>query len=1423
MRPRAWAFRPRFEVWIVLLFVLPSNAWAIPSPDVMINLFASSTQVLGIVSLILGRWFIANRGRRASGAGQGTYRTAFWVALGLCVMSSTGWYLYHARVRDDQLARLTVNLNRNSSEEGRKIVDVSLKELAFSDQLQRGDGISTEEFARWTSSEQGLQVLDVRESEEVEVGAIAGTRPVRFPDVLAAPEQYIDKSREVVLLCFNGNRSSELAAHFEELGYDCRFMIGGYEKWLAEDRPLVMQGENQRKSLREIPDYPNKDVLLDTPDVVELVENSEPLFVDVRYPGDFEVSHLPGAVNIPMRKLTTPELDAALAALPRRPIITACYDKRSSFFGLVIGLRLHRLGYQYLGRYTTPEGYAVQGKDKPHVAAWKAAHAPKSLLALVGERFEVVLTWLEGRLGSMALAILVLVLALRVALTPLTVRAERDRQVQAGLAPRLRALKERFSGDPQTQAQASSRVLDEAGVRPMFNLVAAVAQLVLFTVFFTVVQRLGDLSTEPFLWLDQLGKSDPTRILPVAVALLGGTLVALVTPRRFALWLAPLVAFGLGALVWQLSGAVDLYLGTSLLLVIAQSLAVEAWLTRAARKQQRRTRAILARYEDAVVVPLEHAHIVPGCGNKAARLAHLIAAGLPVPGGFVVRSEAITVRARFGRFSDQTRAAIESAHRAMHCERVAVRSSGDNEDGTFKSYAGVFDSVLDVTAATLFEALDSVAESLSSQRVGAYTNGARESGAILVQAMVPASFAGVLFTEHPGQSGAAAIELVAGLGDALVSGRAQPRTFALGRYSGRVLDGGATPIGLEPLFALGRQVEELFGKPQDIEWAFASGRFQLLQARDITRTSRDGADGRALRERERARLLELARGAASDEVVLVQNELTELLPEPTPFSLALMEALWAHGGSTHRACRALNIPYDVAPDSPPFAVSAFNVLCVNQREALRRMRRGPSSVSAFRLARAADELERAWREDFLPDELRMARLREALDLSRFTLCELTQLFAERRTDFVTRSYARAEEINIAADFYLKAALRALKKKGLDPAEHLAHAPKTVVHEAMELLARVGRGQAQTSEFLAVFGHRAPRDYELADPRYAEAPQVVRSMSERLAAGRTHDAPPPVAAGSRVLAIELERARRYQTLKEEAKHHALRDLAFLRRVLLELGARTGLGERVFQLVPEEVERLAEAGFVEVALARADARLEQRDALASVKLGLEVRLSDLEGQDLEHGDLLPRRGGSKVLVGTRVSGSGAIVGRVRVLRTADEIDAFQRNEILVARFTDPTWMSVFPLARGIVTEVGGWLSHAAIQAREYGITAVVGTAGALEALSTGDLVRIREDGAIERLGERRAATRMPVDHDVRLSRRTGSATARLNDLSTTGALISRVEPPLEIGEDIGLEIEGELRDARVTRNGIPGIYGVEWAANGHGSHAELLDPV
>ncbi len=99
----------------------------------------------------------------------------------------------------------------------------------------------------------------------------------------------------------------------------------------------------------------------------------------------------------------------------------------------------------------------------------------------------------------------------------------------------------------------------------------------------------------------------------------------------------------------------------------------------------------------------------------------------------------------------------------------------------------------------------------------------------------------------------------------------------------------------------------------------------------------------------------------------------------------------------------------------------------------------------------------------------------------------------------------------------------------------------------------------------------------------------------------------------------------------------------------------------------------------------------------------------------------------LRGTPVS-PGVAEGTVRVLDspTSGELAP---GEILVCRGTDPAWTPLFLTAAGLVTEVGGVMSHGAVVAREYGIPAVVGVAGATERLRTGQ--RVRVDGASGRV--------------------------------------------------------------------------------------------
>ncbi len=1158
-------------------------------------------------------------------------------------------------------------------------------------------------------------------------------------------------------------------------------------------------------------------MLLDTPDVLERMQNGDVLFVDVRYPMEFEgLGHLPGAVNLPFRKLETPELESQLRALPKKPVVVACYDKRSSFYGLITGLRLARLGYEFLGRYTTPETFPSLSKDKPHVAAWKKRHEERTLVSIAAAPAAGWIQSLAQHLESLALAIVLAALALRLLVLPLTLRADRDRWVQLGLAGELAAIERAHAQDPGERSQRTLELLRRHRIRPVLGFVSGMLQLVLFSLLFAAVGQAVQETDGAFLWIEKLSQPDPRWVLSLACGLLAALIVVRGGERATRGRLALGLVFGLvvGGILTQFSGAVGLYLCVSLGCVLLQGELAREWiLARPRRAAERR----LARAQHERIVPLELAALSGDCGNKAARLSRLLEAGFDVPRGFVLRPVLVRDRLQGGSWSAEDRRAIERALAELGAERVAVRSSGASEDGTERSFAGVFESVLDVRPAEVFDALERVLQSFRAERVKSYAGEVEHKAAILVQAMVPAEYAGVLFTEHPAETGAALVELVEGLGESLVSGRSQPRAFRLGRLSGEPLDAQAPPIPLLQLQRLGLACERLFGRAQDIEWAWSAGRFRLLQSRDITRGAGTGEDQLALRERERRRLLEIARqrleripGLDPEADFLVQDELAEFLPRPTPASVSLLDAIAARGGSTDLACRELGLAYDARSDSGPALVSGFGRTWSIAGERSRRLGRKTPLLASFRLGRSGDELERALREEILPAAQRTTRLELALDLPRLDFDELVALQREIVQRFLGTSYAEAERINLAAEYYVRAAVAVCTKRGLDPAAQLAHLPPNVTHEALEILARVGEGAAAPEEFLRVYGHRADHDYELAEPRYSESPEHVRELASRARHGRAGDAAPELPSG-KVLRLSIERARRFQVLKEEAKHAALRDLASLRRVLLELGARLDVGEGIFQLEIGELARLGQPGLEPAGVRElVRQRLEAAEAFEGVRLPTRLSIRELEALDLEHGERLIERPHETVLRGTRVSGEGDVVGRARVLASAEEIDTFERGEILVARFTDPAWMPVFPVARGLVMEVGGWLSHAAIQAREYGLTCIVGVDGARDSIRSGELLRLCRDGRVERVPDRRRERRVRVEREIRVRRGEAFHAGRLVDLSPGGAqVLLEVTLELEPGERValsGLGGQGEVF-AAVMRNGQPGNYGLQ----------------
>jgi pyruvate,water dikinase len=283
-------------------------------------------------------------------------------------------------------------------------------------------------------------------------------------------------------------------------------------------------------------------------------------------------------------------------------------------------------------------------------------------------------------------------------------------------------------------------------------------------------------------------------------------------------------------------------------------------------------------------------------GGKAANLGELIGDGFAVPDGFVVTTDAyravagpvdeligrcdgpeLAVRARGVLLAAEVPAEVAAAVRDGYLAlgedvAVAVRSSATAEDLPFASFAGQQDTYLHVIGADrVVDAVRRCWVSLWTERAVAYraATGVDQGQvrlAVVVQRMVDAAAAGVLFTADPvtGRRRQAVIDASPGLGEAVVCGAVNPDRFTVDTRARHVLarrlgdkrtavrptagggthtvalpDGSGAPCLSEErvtaLAAVGERVEAHFGVPQDIEWAIdAAGTLWLTQARPTT-------------------------------------------------------------------------------------------------------------------------------------------------------------------------------------------------------------------------------------------------------------------------------------------------------------------------------------------------------------------------------------------------------------------------------------------------------------------------------------------------------------------------------------------------------------------------------------------------------------
>jgi pyruvate,water dikinase len=786
--------------------------------------------------------------------------------------------------------------------------------------------------------------------------------------------------------------------------------------------------------------------------------------------------------------------------------------------------------------------------------------------------------------------------------------------------------------------------------------------------------------------------------------------------------------------------------------------------------------------------------------------------------------------------TDDTRFAIRDL-------RIAVRSSATAEDLPDASFAGQQDTYLNIQGNdALLEHVKRCWASLWTARAVTYRHKqgyAHEQVALaaVVQVMIESEVAGILFTANPVNQNRDEMVLNAswGLGEAIVSGLVTPDTWIV-KKGGDIVereiaskdmaivyapDGGTheieiaadrrdapslTDAQLQALAALGEKVETHYARPMDIEWAYARGKFYMLQARPIT-TLDVGAkhfDSRALRD---AAVVSQNASPLPADGEYNRSMFIEIFPDPlSPAFLSVIAPLFHSmldftfvtlGFKPPRDIPAIGVFYNqpyfhreyiedaLAPLSPqvraalvtqivnPFGkhertlpTEASPAFVSMVTRLLRFMNAFPKQLPALidSYRAAIDELNHAPIET-MPDREILARIRSLLfdHASKllnydFLMIALIGITYQMLGSLLERYYGddteqiRARLISgVTGNVTMETNKRIwnLAQEAKQSAVVSAALRADATPGVRAKLSESGDGRvflAALDAFLEQYGHREVR-MDILYPTWSEDPspvlqfirgyldvgdeaspqrQQARLVQEREQLAQEVDTQVQRDLAGRVAIAPLFR----YVLKNTQAHTRERDTMHFeltrlfppfRRCLLELAARwqakgvLDAPEDVFFFSLTELEQLAELPqpYRElVARRRAEfAENARRTPPPIVRDGVGVEIARVG-----HGENIA--GQWRGIAGS----PGVVSGIVRVVRGPHEFEKLQRGEILVAPLTNPVWTPLFAIAGGIVTQVGGILSHGAIVAREYGIPAVMAVQDATNLLQDGQRVTV-----------------------------------------------------------------------------------------------------
>jgi pyruvate,water dikinase len=727
-------------------------------------------------------------------------------------------------------------------------------------------------------------------------------------------------------------------------------------------------------------------------------------------------------------------------------------------------------------------------------------------------------------------------------------------------------------------------------------------------------------------------------------------------------------------------------------------------------------------------------------GMKAESLVRLREGGFNVPDGFVVMADELD------SFSD-----ADLARYADENVFYAVRSSGTSEDLADSSFAGQYDSYLNVQGiANLRAAIEKCAKSIHNDRVTAYAKRNNiDIGeckmAVIVQRMAQAQKAGVAFSIDSvnGRDKEIIIEAVSGLGEQLVSGHVNPDYYSyhwfeekLTAYNGGVL----AEAEVQKLAAVILDIQIYYGFPVDVEWAITGEEIHILQSRPITTisyqsikgewTTADFRDG-GVSVKACKPLMASLYGLCFDDSVLKSFQKVKLASKDAESMYDVFFARPYWNWSVVKAGfaklpgfveRKVDEDMGLAPSYEGDGMvtqktlitmcNAFNSL-LSIKMYLRRMKRTASKKQTDLLCRlaeidrldlsnkTADELHQIWR-DFIQNHY------HHIECTYFSYIICTMLLSSSFKDKMTKHLSEADMI--------------LLMSGLSDVSHTRPICE------MWNMSRDGYSEGELAAFIEKYKHHSKHELDISYENWDESPETIRAQIADFALLDENQNPER---------LGLAQQKKYQEAFEKLPKKLQKQVEYFRYFLWWRDELKDLSSKTYYYVRRFTLALGRALAENGALAAADdiffltaAEITQnkslKETVAKNKQYYRAFLNFSNPNELGSRFAQRREAitGTQILKGVPCGGT-TTTGTARVIKDINDVHRLRPGDILVTAYTDPAWTAVFSKISGVITETGGILSHAAVVSREYGLPCILVVKNATSVIQDGGKITMNCD--------------------------------------------------------------------------------------------------